>query len=257
MKKILLSILTAVAVLHSISGSAQTATFSTLATTASSPNADTVFGQVQGNGPSVPDFVTASAASGGVTLNWNVIATNFPSDWLTQAALGICDNNQCQYNVNGTTMWNGTGGATYTSLVYQPLKTGQFYLSLDLSNATTVGTYYITVLLTDAAAPHYSKTVTFKVGHYTTGVSTIAKTENDVVLYPNPATSEVNVVYSPDANVKTIAIYNIIGKVVKVYNTLDNSSAQLNIDNIPSGIYFIRMMDGAGHIVATRKFTRQ
>jgi len=246
MKKILLSILTIVAVLHSVSASAQTATFS--------PVADTAYGQIQTNA-NIRDFITATA-TGGVTLTWKVVACNFPTDWLADSTFGICDNTLCHYNIHDT-LWNGTTGvSTWTSGNYAQFAQGQFYLSMNMNGTVTNGTFYVTIQLLDLAS-NYSKNITFKVSKYATGVTTISRTTDEVTLYPNPATTEVNVLYSPDVNVKTIAIYNIIGKVVKVYNTLDNSSAKLNIDNIPSGIYFIRMMDGAGHVVATRKFTRQ
>ncbi len=242
--------------MSAVSSYAQTATFTTAASgNNAAVTADTVKGLVQGAGGPT-DNITASAASG-VTIKWKAIASNFPSDWLVDSVLGICDNNQCHNNTNGTAIWGPFGtGTTFTSDLYKRGVPAGFYMSMNMTGTVTNGTYYITCLLSDANSG-YSKTVTFYVSKWATGVTSITKTEDDVTLYPNPAADEVNVVYNPNSGVKNIAIYNIIGKVVKVYNTLDNSSAKLNIDNIPSGVYFIRVMDGQGHVVATRKFTRQ
>jgi hypothetical protein len=80
--------------------------------------------------------------------------------------------------------------------------------------------------------------------------------KNDVILYPNPASNYLNVIFNPDAGIKNIAIYNLIGRVVSVFRVSGNS-AKLDIDNTPSGIYFVRLMTDQGEIIATRKFTRQ
>ncbi len=85
----------------------------------------------------------------------------------------------------------------------------------------------------------------------------LSRVADEIVIYPNPAHDEVNIVYGADAGVKTIAIYNLIGKVVSVFKPIDNSSANLSIDNLPMGIYFVRLVNAQGAVVAARKFTRQ
>ena len=82
------------------------------------------------------------------------------------------------------------------------------------------------------------------------------KPAEDFVLYPNPAYNELNVVYDASLDVKNIAVYNIIGKVMSVYK-VSGTSANLNIENIPSGIYFLRLYNSTGSVILTRKFTRQ
>ena len=47
----------------------------------------------------------------------------------------------------------------------------------------------------------------------------------------------------------------MIGKPVMVYRVTGNS-AKLNIESLPSGVYFVRMADAQGK-VTTRKFTHQ
>jgi hypothetical protein len=85
----------------------------------------------------------------------------------------------------------------------------------------------------------------------------ISKIQDEIIIYPNPAHEEVNIIYGADAGVKNIVIYNLIGKTVSAFKPIDNSSASLSIENLPTGIYFVRLIDAQGAVVATRKFTKQ
>lgn len=100
----------------------------------------------------------------------------------------------------------------------------------------------------DSAAFEYNS-------EYATGINNVAKQDN-IVIYPNPARSEVNIVFDRSADIKSIAIYNLIGKAVTVYK-VNGNSAKLDVESIPSGIYFLRMLDGLGHVITTRKFVHQ
>jgi hypothetical protein len=90
----------------------------------------------------------------------------------------------------------------------------------------------------------------------TVAVNNVSKMNEELSVYPNPATSEINVVYGGATEVKTAAIYNIIGKTMAVYRVNDNN-ANLSLENMPAGIYFLRLVNAQGQIVATRKFTKQ
>jgi hypothetical protein len=90
-----------------------------------------------------------------------------------------------------------------------------------------------------------------------TGLMADLKTTDETLLYPNPAVQEINIVYSAQANIKSIAIYNIIGRILTVYKVSDNNSANLQLENIPSGVYFVRLFNSSGEAVVTKKFTKQ
>lgn len=90
----------------------------------------------------------------------------------------------------------------------------------------------------------------------TTSVANV-KPNSEVSLYPNPASNSVNLVYDASADIRNIAVYNIIGKQVSLFRPTDNSSANLNIESIPAGIYFVRLINSRGDVVTTRKFTKQ
>jgi hypothetical protein len=215
--------------------------------------ADTVFANVSGFS-AVPDKITVGTSLAQQRIVWKVDGskTNFPTDWKTSAALGICDNRSCYTNSNDTLI-NGT---LFTSNYYLPGVMADFHLSLDLSAATTLGTYYLTVVMRDTASLQ-TKNIVFVITKSAAAVPTVSMTEDEVVTYPNPARNELNVLFSKEADVKTIAVYNLIGKVINVYKTTVDNSAMLDIRNLPSGLYFIRLMNGNGGVVATRKFTKE
>ena len=186
--------------------------------------------------------------TGNITLQWIVTATDFPSDWLS--GTGICDNKLCY---SDALIWTGTSGISHTSNPYSP-DSGDFHLQLNIPASASAGTHYMTVSLKDFSTSE-TKTETFIVNKWPTAVPVVTN-DDDINIYPNPAREELNVVYSNTADVKNIAVYNIIGKVMNVYRVSGNS-ANLNLRNVPAGIYFVRLLNANGGVVATRKFTRQ
>lgn len=218
-----------------------------------SPN-DTVYATVSTTAV-IHDDLTNNTGSP-LQLRWSVSATNAPNDWLSTAAFGICDNNLCRNNTGDTLLWrvsSSTSGTTFTTGNYMPGVAGTFDLSMDLTGAST-GTHWITVTVTDPSL--YSRNITFILNKWPAAVSNVNSSESDIMLYPNPVSSELNVVYNANADIKNVAIYNIIGKVMAVYK-VSGTSANMNLSNIPAGIYFIRLTNSRGDVVATRKFTKQ
>jgi hypothetical protein len=196
-----------------------------------------------------------------VTIKWTVVACNFPMDWLTMGAFGICDDNTCYPNASNQ-LWNKSAGSgnTFTAIYHHNSthdSTEQFSLSMNLAGSDTIGTFYVTVNLKDNASGN-SKDVTFLLSKTinTVGVNPVSNVQNDIILYPNPAINEVNVVYDDASDIRNIVVYSIIGKVMAVYK-VNGNSANMNLENIPSGIYFMRLYNGAGNVVATKKFTKQ
>jgi hypothetical protein len=189
---------------------------------------------------------------GGIALQWKVIATNMPADWLNEpvTGIGICDNKNC---FGMSSLW--PSGTTNTSDPYASGIHGDIKLSINLANVTSMGCYYMKVRMNVVGSPNDSSVTTFvfcKVGVSVPSVKAV----DEMSLYPNPANNEINVVYDEAADVKSVGIYNIIGKLMTVYK-VSGKSANLNIENIPAGIYFVRLLNGQGQVVVTRKFTKQ
>jgi hypothetical protein len=122
------------------------------------------------------------------------------------------------------------------------------------SGASKGSVSYMTVSVTGGAT---TKRLTFIVNKTGTGLVTTVKEEN-VNLYPNPARDFVNITYDPKDNIKTVVLYNLIGKAVQAYKVSNNASAKLDFDNsLAAGVYFVRLMNDRGQVVATRRFTKQ
>ncbi len=205
----------------------------------------------------IVDGITATSAS--VTLKWKIIESNFPADWLmygTSAVMSMCDNNQC-YPGNGLWLYGSGTVATKTSYPYTTTM-GDFHMVIDLTTATTLGCYYVKVRLENSTVSTDTAIETYIVCKPTpTSAPYIVKSADEIILYPNPAHDEVNLVYDAGSDIKMIAVYNIIGKVMAMYKATDSNSANLNLENIPSGIYFARLINSQGNVVCTRKFTKQ
>lgn len=183
-----------------------------------------------------------------ISVRWRIIAETLPQSWKDHGAFGLCDNVTCYPTsiLSGTLQVTDTIGAGKL----MPLKM-QFDASS--SSVTPGGPYFIVTELSHGST---TDTVTFEVSKWATNVTKINNGKDEVTLYPNPARDEVNITFGKELGVKTIAIYNLVGKQMSAYRT-NNNSAKLDIDKIPSGIYFVRLMDNTGRVVATRRFTHQ
>ena len=184
-----------------------------------------------------------------VTLKWNIVSTNFPSDWLNASV--ICDNNSC-YSTAST--W--ASGSAKTSNSYNTSGNHGFDMQLNTANISTSGTYYMKVKLVNTATLDSSYATFVVSANSATSVGGVSKGNEELSVYPNPATSEINFVYDGASDIRTAAIYSIIGKTMAVYRVSGNS-ANMSLENMPAGIYFIRLANAQGQLVATRKFTKQ
>jgi hypothetical protein len=69
-----------------------------------------------------------------------------------------------------------------------------------------------------------------------------SKIDESIKLYPNPVTNGVLNVSKNNANaLKTIEVYNVLGKLVKSFNTTELKSETLNVSNLNSGVYMFRL----------------
>lgn len=80
-------------------------------------------------------------------------------------------------------------------------------------------------------------------------------TENDLVVYPNPVTNQLNVTLRTDAfQVTSMAVYDINGKLVYA-NAVNDNQISMNTQALASGNYFLRLTDGKSNV--TTKFVKK
>ena len=187
-----------------------------------------------------------------LNISWKIKYHNLPSSFISSPGFGICDNSTCINFSSSATIYTDS----YDALAIAANDVMNMKLQIDVTTLPAPGPYFITASLTDKANPVNTRDMTFEIYKFATGISTVNRTNDDVVIYPNPARTELNVLFDGNAGIKNITVYNLIGKAVTVYKVAGNS-ANLDITGIPSGIYFIRLIDAQGHVVATRKFTHQ
>jgi hypothetical protein len=61
---------------------------------------------------------------------------------------------------------------------------------------------------------------------------------NEITLYPNPATDNFTI---NSAKLVNVEILNMLGKVVKSVNNVDNSTA-IDVSNLEAGVYFVKVL---------------
>jgi len=68
--------------------------------------------------------------------------------------------------------------------------------------------------------------------------------ENNVSLFPNPATNLLNIEFENYNNeIIGMEIFDITGKLIK-NNQLTNSKSKISLDNMQKGVYFIKLVNG-------------
>jgi len=244
MKNVLLSFFSAFLLLSGISASAQVTTFN---------GKDSATGYYSGGTELIVANDLKSSTGSPVTLKWHVANSYFGTGWELMGS-GFCDNVLCYTAVTSNNIFSNPS-LVQTTDAYTTSAFGEFHMVFNVSTAPPAGSYaWVQVVVEDVANSSATKTLTFVANASTTGITTTSSSD-DVVVFPNPARDVVNVVFNSKSDVKTIAVYNLIGKLVSpIYRPATNNSAKIEVNDMPSGVYFIRLSDGKGHVVATRRF---
>ncbi|MGE0568069.1 MAG: T9SS type A sorting domain-containing protein [Bacteroidia bacterium] len=88
------------------------------------------------------------------------------------------------------------------------------------------------------------------------GIRKYVKNEN-ITIYPQPAKGALNLSFEiAQANdFKTISIYNSLGQLVKEEEiTFNNMKASINITNLPTGIYLLKLRDDNRNLEINKRF---
>ncbi len=206
-----------------------------------------------------------SGSATDVVLRWRVIssATSFGPGWDIVGS-GVCDNNTCWNAVNPTNnLFNNDTVLQSNPYDNSAFPSGgsfggshDFHVIFTANNPPDGSSAVVRISATDINSMN-SKTLTFIAYKGPLGITNLSSSDN-IVLYPNPAREAVSVVYDPAYGIKTIALYNMIGKRMgPLYRPVSSGSAKIDLSDMPTGVYFMRLMDAQGHVVATRRFTRQ
>jgi photosystem II stability/assembly factor-like uncharacterized protein len=161
------------------------------------------------------------AINKGIGLNWNLI-------WEAYEGLSVST-----YNIyRGTTSENlsliGTSSASNTQ-----------YTDI---NAPEGDVYYQIELVYEAGCfpeKSYQNSFSNIASNTFVGIQSISKINNNLVVYPNPASSELNIVVDYFDDFSKYEMTNILGEIIEVFEIKSNHTI-LPISNLNKGCYFIR-----------------
>ncbi|MBI3519916.1 MAG: T9SS type A sorting domain-containing protein [Bacteroidetes bacterium] len=153
-----------------------------------------------------------------------------------------------QMFVQTTTASDGT--YTLTGL---PLNTGSdsYFVFVDIPGLDTNGTYHVVITSTNTEIDHLNFNVDSMyinpLGNITAISQENSLLENKIMLFPNPARHYATIQYEliQAANVQ-IDLYDVIGNKVRsivpnAYQPKDKYHHSVHLENLSSGIYFIKM----------------
>lgn len=214
------------------------------------------------NNDSIVDFIIQFGGSGstiGVICfpqNNNAYAGNFVGGvhlpWALSASNNICDTLSTWYEANNP----GTMGMG-VNIGYWPSATNK-YLALKLIVGTN--TYYgwarfdllaisSSFTIKDYA---YESTPNACIQAGKTNVVSNENSDKQINIFPNPFISSTTIKTIDDLKNATLTIYNSYGKGIKQIKNISGKTIFLSRDNLPSGIYFIRITE-ENKIIAVEK----
>ena len=218
----------------------------TIATTCT--NTLTKADQVVVNVSKVPPYVVVKCggeASGtsGSSFQWEVDNSATP----TVTFIPITDKSTKPvvflYSVNGVDKggWNNFNGMNIT---LSGTKIGD-----------KVKFYYVYTIPQGGEANNLANMVEFEVGQectIITAIKSVKESENEVTLYPNPASRQINIKV-PEETFSQIQIINTTGSIVYM-GSIESEEATFDIEELPRGIYFVKLI---GETSVTKKFIKK
>ena len=131
---------------------------------------------------------------------------------------------------------------------------------------SVAGTYSICVLATDTGGcPAYyclndslyrlannstlSNMININVlnGNQTTGLNALSNNNNEISIYPNPATTSMQISFSGNTANNTLVITDMLGNTVKQVSDINNQ-VSINVADLAEGVYNISLQSDAGTI---------
>jgi hypothetical protein len=119
----------------------------------------------------------------------------------------------------------GTMLANSSLLTVHPTSPAKYIVRMDLCGQVSYDTVTVNVWPLGLPSSHYSSAIT---------------------LYPNPAHNKLLV--SSDGLLLEIEVYDVYGRIMNPPRQSSNQQIELDISNLASGIYFVKVMDKQGRI---------
>ena len=153
------------------------------------------------------------------------------------------------------TVTSSTPGSegTYTLSGF-PTSTGldDYFILVDIPGLDTNGTYYRTITLTNNNYQGLDFVVDSAkinpIPFNVVSVNDLSDIENEIKVFPNPASNNVSIHYNLKANALVkIELFDMVGKSVKLLlpeteQSIDTHKKSWQINDVSAGLYFIKMI---------------
>lgn len=119
------------------------------------------------------------------------------------------------------------------------------------------GDYLIEFLITDDSGNTNSCAFDLKVEDTTLSVNTFELSENDILLFPNPASHSITLKNASRLNLDNVQIIDVTGKLIKTMKLNDMELTQdILIEELANGVYFIRV-NAINNSTITKRLIKQ
>ncbi|MFA5772953.1 MAG: T9SS type A sorting domain-containing protein [Thermoplasmata archaeon] len=172
--------------------------------------------------------IYAGTSGGGIFLS-----TNNGGNW-TAVNSGLLNLNITSLAVNGGNIFSGTGGGVYLSTNNGASWTAENsgFTSSNISGLAISGAnIYASIYMGGVWRRSLSEMV---------GINEI-NIQNTINVFPNPFSSLTNLQTDKFLKDATLTVYNSFGQTVKQIKNISGQTVNFHRDNLPSGLYFIRL----------------
>lgn len=161
-----------------------------------------------------------------ITLGYRVVYNDMPTSWdQLLCVYGICVGSSFPAGTNG--LMNPLTGANkgFVKLTINPL-------NLDQAAMFQIYVY-------DVNHPTTGDTLTYTIDATTSMHSIEAGAR--LMLYPNPAQKQVQVDAGKEL-INSVEVYQLNGQLLQQVNNLNSSIVELDVEELPQGIYMLRVL---------------
>lgn len=90
---------------------------------------------------------------------------------------------------------------------------------------------------------------------FNSSVNDLTDANVNLKMAPNPATTELYITVSDETPIRSYAIYDISGRIVRNITDLNSSSVNLRRESLQNGMYFIKMNFDKGSL--TKRYSNR
>lgn len=90
---------------------------------------------------------------------------------------------------------------------------------------------------------------------FTVGINDAAQDENELSIYPNPASENITINITSTSKNVSVKIYDATGRMVKNMENVKSGENTINVSELENGLYLLNLQDGNNSV--TKRFIKQ